>query len=122
TMSSIDIVYRRIEPVTVYAASGIAAGMGPAHVGPVVGGLLEPLRAALDAAGAAYEEPGVFWYEPVPESDELRVHVSWVASGSPTPGTGYEVVELPAVERAATTLYRGPMSGIGEAWLALTEA
>lgn len=121
-MSRIEIEYRRIEPVTVYAAAGVAAGMSPAHIGPVVDTLLGPLRAALDAAGVAYEEPSVFWYEPVPDSEQLRVNVSWVASGAPQPGAGYEVVELPAVERAATYRYRGDMPGIGDAWMALIEA
>jgi len=46
-MSPIEIEYRRIEPVTVYAASGVAAGMGPTHVGPVVESLLGPLHQAL---------------------------------------------------------------------------
>ena len=121
-MSTTPIEYRRIEPLTVYAASGIAAGMGPQHVSPVVDRLLGPLQAALDAAGVAYEEPGVFWYEPVPDTEELRVNVSWVASGTPQEGEGYEVVRLPAVERAATTLYRGDMPGIGDAWMGLTAA
>jgi len=121
-MTTIEVEYRRIEPVTVYAASGVAAGMGPTFVGPVVESLLGPLHAALEAAGVAYEEPGVFWYEPVPDTEQLRVNVSWIASGTPQAGEGYEVVELPAIERAATYRYRGDMPGIGDAWMALTEA
>ena len=122
TMPTIEVEYRRVEPVTVYAASAVAPGMGPQNVGPVVDTLLGPLQAALEAAGVAYEEPGIFWYEPVPESEELRVNVSWVSSGTPVPGEGYEVVELPAIERAATSRYRGDMPGIGDAWMALIEA
>lgn len=122
TMSTIEVEYRRIEPVTVYAASAVAPGAGPQNVSPVVDTLLGPLQAALEAAGVAYEEPGIFWYEPTPDSDELHVHVSWIASGTPVPGEGYEIVELPAIERAATSRYRGDMPGIGDAWMALTEA
>ncbi len=121
SMSATEIDYRRIDSMIVYAASATAPGMGPENVSPVVDAILGPLQAALDAAGAAYEEPGVFWYEAVPDSDEQRVNVSWVASGSPVEGEGWDVVELPAIDRAATTVYRGPMSGIGEAWLAFTE-
>lgn len=121
-MPAIDVEYRRVDPVTVYASSAVAPGMGPQHVGPVVETLLGPLHEALEAAGVAYEEPGVFWYEPVGDTGQLRVHVSWIASGTPVPGEGYEVVELPAIERAATYRYRGDMAGIGEAWRALTEA
>ena len=122
TMSTTEIAYRSIAPLTVYAASATASGMGPEFVSPVVDSLLGPLEAALAASGAAYEEPGVFWYEPDADSERQRVSVSWIATGSPTPGEGYEVVELPAIERAATTLYRGAMPGIGEAWRAFIEA
>ncbi len=120
-MSTTPVGYRRIEPVVVYAASAPAAGMGPEHVSGVVDRILPELQAALDAAGAPHEEPGVFWYEPSPDADEQTVHVSWVASGAPVTGEGWEVVELPAIERAATTRYCGAMSGIGEAWRAFTE-
>lgn len=122
TMSAIEVEYRRIEPVTVYAASAVAPGMGPQNVGPVVETLIGPLHDALEAAGVAFEEPGIFWYEPVGDTEQLRVHVSWIASGTPVAGDGYEIVELPAIERAATSKYRGDMPGIGDAWMALTEA
>jgi DNA-binding transcriptional MerR regulator/effector-binding domain-containing protein len=120
SMHTAEIEYRRIDPIVVYAASARAPGMGPENVTPVVDALLGPLQTALDAGGAAYEEPGVFWYEAIPDSDEQRVHVSWVASGPPIDGKGWDVVELPAIDRAAATLYRGAMSGIGDAWHAFT--
>lgn len=122
TMSTTEISYRSIAPLTVYAASGTAAGMGPEFVSPVVDSLLGPLEAALTAAGTAFDEPGVFWYEPDAATDGQVVWVSWVAAGTPRTGPGYEIVELPAIERAATALYRGAMPGIGEAWRAFMEA
>ena len=114
TMTTIE--YRRIEPVTVYAASGIAPGGGPDNVSPVIGRILPPLLAALEAAGIDYREPGIFWYENVEGSDDIRVWVSWIAGDDPVADEGWEIVELPAVERAAVTTYRGDMPGIGRAW------
>lgn len=110
------IEYRRIEPLTVYAASGIAPGGGPENVSPVIGRILPPLKAALEAAGVDHREPGVFWYENVEGSDDIRVWVSWIAGDEPVEGEGWDIVELPAVERAAVATYRGDMPGIGRAW------
>lgn len=111
-----DVTYTRIPAVTVYAASGIAAEGGPEHVSPVVDRILPPLLEALESSGVDFREPGVFWYEPVDDSGALRVWVSWVAGDEPVENDAWEVVELPAIERAAVTDYRGDMPGIGQAW------
>ena len=113
------IEYRRLEPLTVYAASGTAAG--PANVSATVDRILPPLHDALEASGVEYREPGVFWYEPVEGTEDLRVWVSWIAGGEPVAGDGWEVVELPAVERAAVSVHHGEMSGIGSAWQQLMQ-
>lgn len=118
TMS--DVVYKRIEPITVYAASQYAPGMGPENVGPVVGPLIDGLDRALEAAGRPLIEPGIFWYE-AEADDRFSVHVSYTAENEPVAGPGYDVVELPLMPTAATLLHRGDMSGIGESWAALME-
>ena len=115
-----DIEYRRLEPVTVYAATGVVpAG---ADVPPVIDRIAPPLRAALEAAGVEYREPGIFWYEMLGDGEGMRVWVSWIAGDEPVAGDGWQVVELPAVQRAAVTTYRGEMSGIGDAWGGFMEA
>jgi DNA-binding transcriptional MerR regulator/effector-binding domain-containing protein len=111
-----EIEYKSIAPVTVYAASGVAPGSGPENVSPVVDQILPPLLNALKASGVEFQEPGIFWYEPVEGTDDLRVWVSWTAGAEPVAGDGWEVVELPAVERAASLTYHGAMPGIGQAW------
>jgi len=119
---SVPIDYRRLEPVTVYAARAVAPGMGPENISPLIPGLIDGLIGALDAAGTPFGAPSIFWYEPVDEGPQMRVAVSFPAVGDPVPGEGYEVVTLPAVERAAVLAYRGEMSGIGDAWMHLTQA
>ncbi|MEZ3161127.1 GyrI-like domain-containing protein [Microbacterium sp. BWT-B31] len=116
-----EIEYRRIEPVTVYAASGIAAG-GPEGVPTVIDQILPPLLGALHSSGVEHREPGIFWYEPVDGTDDLRVWVSWIAGDEPVESPDWQVVELPAVERAATTRYEGDMPGIGRAWSEFMQA
>jgi DNA-binding transcriptional MerR regulator/effector-binding domain-containing protein len=119
---SITLEYRRLEPVTVYAARTVAPGMGPENISPLIDGLLGGLVDALDRAKTAYREPGIFWYEPAGDGPEMHVAVSFTAVGEPVPGAGYEIVELPAVEKAAIYPYRGEMAGIGTAWMQLAEA
>lgn len=113
------IEYRRLEPVTVYAASGVAPG--GEGVPAVIDRILPPLHGALEAAGVEYREPGTFWYEPL-DGGDLRVWVSWIAGDEPVEGDGWQVVELPAAERSAVTTYRGEMSGIADAWAAFMQA
>jgi DNA-binding transcriptional MerR regulator len=120
TMSE-AVSYRTIEPVSVYAVTGIAPGMGPENVGPVIGPLIDRLDRALATAGRTIVEPAIFWYEPVDGGDDLAVNVSYQAESEPRAGGGYQVVDLPAIPTAATIVHRGDMSGIGESWAALVD-
>ena len=110
---STPVEYRPIDPVTVYALEGRAPGMGPENVSPVVDVLMPRLIGAIEAAGGEPLEPGVFWYEAVPDSDELSVHISFTADPVPRAGDGYEVVELPPIPTAAVLTHRGDMPSIG---------
>ena len=120
TMST-PVEYRPIDPVTVYAVEGRAPGMGPENVSPVIDQLLPGLIGAIEAAGGAPREPGVFWYEAVPDSDELAVHVSFTADTTPREAPGYDVVELPPIETAAVLTHHGAMPGIGHSWMTLMD-
>ncbi|GAA1843875.1 MerR family transcriptional regulator [Microbacterium koreense] len=115
------VTYRPVDAVTVYATSVVAPGGGPENVGPVVGPTIARLDGALRAAGRPLGEPGVFWYEPIDDTDDLAVHVSYTAEDPARPGDGYDVVTLPAAPTMATLLHRGDMSGIGRSWAVLME-
>jgi len=114
------IEYRRLEPVTVYAATGVVPG--GENVPGTIDQILPPLHDALEASGVDYREPGTFWYERVEGTDDLRVWVSWIAGDDPVHNDAWQVVELPAVERAAVSTYRGDMPGIGAAWSEFMQA
>jgi DNA-binding transcriptional MerR regulator len=115
------VTYRPIEAVTVYAVRGVAPGMGPEFVGPMVGPLIEGLDSALARAGRPIIEPSIFWYDTVEGSENLAVNISYIAESDPRPGDGYDIVNLPAVPNAATVLHRGDMSGIGDSWSTLVD-
>lgn len=117
-----EISYRRIEPVTVYAASGVAPGGGPENVTPVIDVVLPVLDAALAAAGRELIEPGVFWYEASETSEDLTVYVSYTAESEPVAGEGYEVITLPAIDDAAVLTHFGEMARIGDSWMTLMDA
>jgi DNA-binding transcriptional MerR regulator len=118
---SAPVEYRPIEATTVYAVEGRAPGMGPENVSPVVDTLLPPLTQAIEAAGRSPREPGVFWYEAVPDSEELAVHVSFTADPEPEEAPGYDVVALPAIPMAAVLTHHGDMPSIGRSWMALMD-
>lgn len=118
---SAEIEYRSLEPVTVYAVEGRAPGMGPENVSPVIDPLLGRLIGAIESSGREPKEPGVFWYEAVPDTEELAVHVSFTADSPPQAADGYDVVELPAVPTAAVLTHRGDMPSIGRSWMELLD-
>jgi DNA-binding transcriptional MerR regulator len=121
TTMSTTVEYRPIPGVTVYSVEGRAPGMGPENVSPVVDQVLPALIGAIEAAGGVPHEPGVFWYESVPETEELAVHVSFTADAVPQHAPGYDVVELPPIPTAAVLTHRGDMPSIGRSWMELMD-
>ena len=120
TMST-PVEYRPIDAVTVYAVEGRAPGMGPENVSPVIDLLLPRLIGAIEAAGGELREPGVFWYEAVPDSDELAVHVSFTADAEPRRATATTSSSCRRSPTAAVLTHRGDMPSIGRSWMALME-
>lgn len=121
TTMSIEITYKHVDPLTVYAVKGNAPGMGPENVGPAIGPLIGALDGALERAGRPLIEPSTFVYSSVDGSDEIEITISYPAEPQPVPGDGYEVITLPGIELAASTLHHGDMTGIGDTWMALTD-
>lgn len=119
---SIAIDYKRLDPITVYAVHGVSDGPGPERVAPIVNRLMPALIGALQEAGVSHSEQAVLWYPRVEGRPELEVWVSLPAGAEHRSGDGWEVVDLPAVDRAATWRYVGGMPGIGDAWVAMLDA
>ncbi|MBM9621987.1 MerR family transcriptional regulator [Streptomyces zhihengii] len=112
-MPTQDIMIKNIPPVRVAELSGIAASYQPEHIGPVIGPLYEELYRRLSEAGIAPCGPGVAYYEDAPEGGgAILVHAGCTVPRDTSAGPDFDVVDLPAVERAATIVHRGPMDDV----------
>ncbi|MDJ0383117.1 MerR family transcriptional regulator [Streptomyces sp. G-G2] len=116
-MPTEDIVVKSLPPVRLAELTGIAASYGPQDIGPVVGPLYEELCGMFETARVTPTGPGVAYYEDAPEPDSgaILVHAALPVAESVRArdlGPAVRIVVLPAVERAATVVHRGPMDGV----------
>ncbi|MFB8235171.1 MerR family transcriptional regulator [Kitasatospora purpeofusca] len=114
TMSAQDVVVKRLPSVRAAELAGVAASYEPQDIGPVIGPLFEELCGRLAAAGVAAAGPSVARYEDTGDGDGsvlIRVAVPVAAGTTAATGEehGFAVVDLPAVEEAATVVHRGSM-------------
>ncbi|MFH9420192.1 MerR family transcriptional regulator [Streptomyces sp. NPDC017529] len=112
-MPADEVVVKRVEAVRVAELTGVAASFGPEDIGPVVQPLYDELFRRLEAAGIEPAGPEIAYYEDAPEGgDRITVHAAVVVAAEPRPDHGFAIVDLPAVERAATVVHRGPMERV----------
>ncbi|AXI77887.1 MerR family transcriptional regulator [Peterkaempfera bronchialis] len=112
-MSAVEIVVKTIPPVRVAALSGTAAGYGPEDISPVIQPLYDELCCRLATAGITPSGPGIAWYEDAPEGDgAITVHAGFTVVAEPRDGLGFALVDLPAIETAATVVHRGSMDQV----------
>ncbi|WP_037578134.1 MerR family transcriptional regulator [Phaeacidiphilus oryzae] len=135
-----DIVIKRIPPVRVAELTATAASYDPRHISPVIQPLYRELFARLAAAGVQPSGPGIAYYENAPGEGEaaegegagegrVRIHAAVTVpgsvplrhdahdghdgdDGSSVGGGGFRVLDLPAVEEAATIVHRGSMDAV----------
>lgn len=113
-MPSEDIQIKPVPAVRVARLSGTAADFAPASIGPVIKPLYDELCRRLDKAGIAPAGPAIAYYEDDPEGDGVLVHAAFPVNASPGDGDaqGVTIVDLPAVERAATIVHHGSMDEV----------
>ncbi len=111
TMPSEDIQLKSLPPVRVAYLSGVAGGFEPGSIGPVIQPLYGELCAALDRAGVTPTGPSLAWYADGADGAVL-VHAGLPVAVEPGSHAGFEVTDLPAVERAATIVHRGRMDDV----------
>ncbi|WP_017569556.1 MerR family transcriptional regulator [Nocardiopsis halotolerans] len=111
TMPTHEIVTKSLPAQHHVELTGVAASFVPEDIGPVVGPLFEELCVRLKAAGVTPTGPGLARYEDAPEGGIL-VHASMPVSADLQHVRGLDVVDLPAVERAAAIVHRGSMAQV----------
>lgn len=82
------------------------------EIGPKIGPMFEDLVSRIVEAGEQPSQPGYAWY--VGDGEEMTF-----GAGFARPIKGTETGCLEAAPRAVTTVYRGAMDQIGNAWQAL---
>ncbi|MFK4689474.1 MerR family transcriptional regulator [Streptomyces pristinaespiralis] len=111
-MPTQDVMIKSTPAVRVAELSAVAASYAPEHIGPVIGPLYDELFTRLKEAGVTPAGPGIAYYEDAPDGDGIVVHAGCVLLPGTRPGEDFEIAELPAVERAATIVHRGPMDSV----------
>ncbi|MBA0053913.1 MerR family transcriptional regulator [Streptomyces sp. AJS327] len=118
-MNEQDVVVKTLPPVRVAELSGTAEGFGPEHIGPVIQPLYEELFRRLERAGVTPSGPGVAYYECAEDDVAVTVHAGVTVSAAPDARYDFDVVDLPGVERAATTVHHGSMDRVAPTHQAL---
>jgi DNA-binding transcriptional MerR regulator len=104
-----DIVIKSVPAVRVAELTGLADGYEPDKIGPVIQPLYVELCDRLERADLAITGPTIAYYESIPEG--VRVHAG--ATVNAEPGTyDFTIVDLPAVEQAATVIHHGLMDDV----------
>jgi effector-binding domain-containing protein len=98
--------------------SGHALGFGSENIGPVLGPMYTTLTERLDAAGVEFGPSALATYEASSDS-RVKVDAAFQIGPDVQAGEGFDVVDLSAVDLAATTVHRGSMATIGDTWEAM---
>jgi len=115
-----DVTIKSVPAVRLAECSGTANSFEPSSITPVITPLFDRLIAALRAAGVMPIGPGVAYYDAL-DDGRVTVHAGFpVPANTVSPGAGtgpgaedsFAIVDLPAIEQAATLIHRGPMDGV----------
>lgn len=113
TMSTQDVVIKRIPAVRVAELSATADSYEPQDIGPVITPLFTELFRLLGEAGVTPSGPPIAYYEDaLGGSGAMVVHAAAPVATEPGGEHRFQVVELPAVESAATIVHRGSMAEV----------
>ena len=110
-MPTDDIQIKALPAVRVAELSDTAASFEPQSITPVIQPLYDELVRRLDQAGVTPVGPAIAYYENVPDGDRVVVHATLPVNVEAT-GHDFAVVDLPAVEQAATIVHRGSMDNV----------
>jgi DNA-binding transcriptional MerR regulator len=112
-MPTDDVQIKRLPAVRVAELTGTAAGFEPASISPVIQPLYDRLMGELERAGVSPVGPAIAYYENVSaEESPVVVHACLPVNVEPDDAHGFAIVDLPAVEQAATIVHRGPMDDV----------
>ncbi|GAA1290665.1 MerR family transcriptional regulator [Planotetraspora silvatica] len=109
-----DVVIKSVPAIRLAELSDTAESYESSKIGPVVQALYADLTKRLGEAGLVITGPAVAHYEPVPEG--VRVHAGAPVNMEPGKSYDFDVVDLPAIEQAATIIHHGPMDDVSSTY------
>lgn len=108
---TVAVATKRLPAVHLAVASGVSPSFASADVGPVIQPLYPQLFDALSAAGVEIAGPSIAYYDDTADGG-IGVHAGFPVDASVKSVPGLEVVDLPAVELAATAIHHGDMATV----------
>lgn len=111
-LSAAEVQVKPLAAVRVAVLQAYADGFEPASIGPVIRPLFEEVGMRIGRAGAAVVGPAIAYYESVSEGDGVIVRAALPVSADVTDVSGADVVDLPAVDAAATIIHHGSMDDV----------
>jgi effector-binding domain-containing protein len=112
-MDTGEVVLKRIPAVRVAMLSAPCASYEGPDITPALSPLYPQLMERMEAAGVRMTGAPIAYYLPDPDSpgeEAITVHAAFPFAGDVPADPGFDVVDLPAIEHAATLLHHGPMA------------
>lgn len=107
------VVIKHLAPVRVAELTGVAHGYQPEHITPVIQVLYRDLFARVCGAGVDVTGPAIAYYaDSRAQPGAVVVHAAVQVAAEPGDKDGYSVLDLPAIERAATIIHHGTMDNV----------
>ncbi|MEV6632134.1 MerR family transcriptional regulator [Actinoplanes sp. NPDC051470] len=111
-LDTAEVVLKPVAAQRVARLSAPCANYLAADIGPALQPLYPELIERMEQAGVRMAGPPLAWYErdhTVAGEDAVTVNAAFPIEGEPPADPGFEVYELPALDRAATLIHHGHM-------------
>ncbi|SDO63062.1 DNA-binding transcriptional regulator, MerR family [Nakamurella panacisegetis] len=120
TMSTQDVVVKRVEPVRLAEMTATAASFATRDIGPVIQTLYPQLMRELDRAGIRPTGYGIAYYEAA-DDDSVVIHAGIMVDADPVADQAFRIGDLAGEQSAATIIHRGSMDTCEESYQALAQ-
>jgi len=112
-METADVILKSVPAIRVAELSAPAASYEGPDIGPAISPLYPQLMERMEAAGVTMSGSPIGYYLPAPTGpgdESITVHAAFPFTGDVPADAGFDVVDLPAIEQAATLLHHGDMA------------
>lgn len=120
TMPAYDVVLKKVAPLQVAQARGIAPRMQQPELGITLDRLFDQVLGYISQHGAIPAGPGItLYYDTEYREQDISVGACLAFEGSLNDGEQVKVGELPAVETMASVIHHGSFSTLSQAYNAI---